>query len=198
MGCQREICQQIIEQEADYVIGLKGNQGRLREDVELFFDEYCERGIGQNFMKQCQTVDGAHGRIETRIYAVCSDTGWLDERHHWPGLKALVMVQSKREIKGEGKTTRQFYIASLNREPEEMATFIRNHWQIENSLHWVMDVTFRQDECRIRTGNAAANFATIKHAAVNLLRRDPGKMSIPQKRHSAAWDDDYMYKIITQ
>ena len=79
-----------------------------------------------------------------------------------------------------------------------MATFIRNHWQIENNLHWVMDVTFRQDECQIRTGNPAANFATIKHAAVNLLRRDPGRMSIPQKRHSAAWDDDYMYKIITQ
>lgn len=129
---------------------------------------------------------------------MCSDTGWLEERHHWPGLKAVVMVQSKREIKGDVKTVRQFYIASLNREPEEMATFIRNHWQIENNLHWVMDVTFRQDECRIRTGDAAANFATIKHAAVNLLRRDPGKMSIPQKRHSAAWDDDYMYKIITQ
>ena len=198
MGCQRKICQQIIGQEADYVIGLKGNQGRLREDVELFFDAYCERGIGQNFVKQYQTIDGAHGRIETRIYTVCSDTGWLEERHHWPGLKAVVMVQSKREIRGNVKTTQRFYIASLDRGAEEMATFIRNHWQIENSLHWVMDVTFRQDECRIRTGNAAANFATIKHAAVNLLRSDLAKISIPQKRHSAAWDDDYMYKIISQ
>ena len=93
---------------------------------------------------------------------------------------------------------RQFYIASLDKDAEEMAAFIRNHWQIENSLHWVLDVTFRQDECRIRTGNAAANFATIKHAAINLLRNDPDKMSIPQKRHSAAWDDDYMYQIINQ
>ena len=96
------------------------------------------------------------------------------------------MVQYKREIKGDVKTVRQFYIASLNREPEEMAAFIRNHWQIENNLHWFMDVTFRQDECRIRTGDAAANFAKIKPAAVNLLRRDPGKMSIPQKSHSGA------------
>lgn len=198
MGCQRKICQQIMDQEADYVIGLKGNQGRLREDVELFFDEHSERGIGESFIKQSQTVDARHGRIETRSYTVCSHTGWLEERHHWPGLKAIVMVQSKREIRGHIKTVKQFYIASLNREPEEMATFIRNHWQIENNLHWVMDVTFRQDECQIRTGNPAANFATIKHAAVNLLRRDPGRMSIPQKRHSAAWDDDYMYKIITR
>ncbi len=198
MGCQRRICQQIIDQEADYVIGLKGNQGRLHEDVELFFDEYCERGVAQNFMKQCQTIDGAHGRIETRSYVVCSDTSWLEERHHWSGMKAIIMVQSTREIKGDVKTTRQFYIASLDRGAEEMATFIRNHWQIENSLHWVMDVTFRQDDCRIRTGNAAANFATIKHAAINLLRNDPAKMSIPQKRHSAAWDDEYMYKIIAQ
>ena len=198
MGCQRKICQQIIDQKADYVIGLKGNQGRLREDVELFFDEYCERGVTQNFMKKCQTVDGDHGRIETRNYTVCGDTSWLEERHHWPGLKAIILVQSKREIKGNVKTKRPFYIASLDKEAEEMAAFIRNHWQIENSLHWVLDVTFRQDECRIRTGNAAANFATIKHAAINLLRTHPAKMSIPQKRHSAAWDDEYMYQIITQ
>ena len=163
-----------------------------------FFYEHSERGIGECFIKQSETVDAGHGRIETRSYTVCSDTGWLEERHHWLGLKAVVMVQSKSEIKGDVKTVRQFYIASLNREPEEMATFIRNHWQIENNLHWVMDVIFRQDECRIRKGDAAANFTTIKHAAINLLRRDPGKMSIPQKRHSAAWDDDYMYKIITQ
>lgn len=91
-------------------------------------------------------------------YTVCSDTGWLEESHHWPGLKAVVMVQSKREIKGDVKTVWQFYIASLNREPAEMATFIGNHWQIENNLHWFMDVTFRQNECRIRTGDAAANF----------------------------------------
>jgi predicted transposase YbfD/YdcC len=198
MGCQRKICQQIIDQEAEYVIGLKGNQGRLRKDVELFFDEHIARGIGGSFTKQSQTVDGDHGRIEIRSYTVCSHTGWLQDRHDWPGLKAVIMVQSKREIRGDVKTVRKFYIASLDREPEEMARLIRNHWQIENNLHWVLDVIFRQDECRIRKGNAAANFATIKHAAVNLLRTAPGKISIPQKRHSAAWDDEYMHKIIAQ
>ena len=128
MGCQRKMCQQTMDQEADYVIGLKGNQGRLREDLELFFDEHSERGIGESFIEQSQNTDAGYGRIETRSYTVCSDTGWLEERHHWPGLKAVVMVQSKREIKGDVKTVQQFYIASLKREPEEMATFIRNHW----------------------------------------------------------------------
>ena len=149
-------------------------------------------------MKQCQTIDRAHGPIETPIYTVCSDAAWLDERHHWPGLKAVVMVQSRREISGDVKTARQSCIASLERGAGKIARFIRNHRQIENSLQWVMDVTFRQDECRIRTGNAAADFATIKHADVNPLRNDPAKMSIPQKRHSAARDDDYMHKSISQ
>ena len=93
---------------------------------------------------------------------------------------------------------RRYYISSLNVEPEEMARTIRNHWQIENNLHWVMDMTYRQDECRIRTGFAAANFATIKRAANNLLQKAPGKKSLPMKRHSAAWDDDYLEAIVTQ
>jgi len=198
MGCQRKICRQIIDQEANYVIGLKGNQGSLREDVELFFDEHVERGIGGDFIKQSETVDGGHGRIETRKYTVCSDTGWLTERHQWPGLKSVVMTEYTREIRGNAETVRQFYIASFEEEPKRMAKYIRDHWQVENSLHWVLDVTFRQDESRIRTGNAAANFATINHAAMNLLRKTPGKMSLPQKRHSAAWDDDYLEKIIRQ
>ena len=92
MGCQRKICQQIIDQEADYVIGLIGNQGNLREDVELFFDEQRERGIGGDFVKKSETVDGDHGRIETRRYSVCSDIEWLKNRHGWPGLKAVVMT----------------------------------------------------------------------------------------------------------
>ena len=196
MGCQCRICQQIIDQGAAYVIGLKGNQGSLRKDVELFFDAYRERGIKGDFIRKSETIDGNHGRIETRRSTVGSDTEWIRDRHQWPGLKTVIMTEYTRETGGKAETVTRFHIASFEAEPETLAKYIRDHWQVENSLHRVLDVTFGQDECRIGTGNAAANFATIKHAAMHLLRRAPGKMSLPQKRHSAAWDDDYMEKII--
>ncbi len=198
MGCQRQICEQIIAQKGDYVIGLKGNQGMLHKDVELFFKEQDARDIADGFVKHSQTVDGDHGRLEVRKYTVITHIDWLNQRHKWPGLESVIMVQYSREIKGVIKKRRRYYIASINVEPEKIAHIIRNHWQIENNLHWVMDMTYRQDECRIRTGNAAANFATIKHAANNLLQKAPGKKSLPMKRHSAAWDDDYLEKIIRQ
>ncbi len=106
------------------------------------------------------------------------------------------MTEYTREIRGQAKTVRQFYISSVLEAPAKMAHHIRNHWQVENCLHWALDVNFRQDDCRIRTGNAVANFATINHAAMNLLRRAPGKISLPQKRRSAAWDDTYMEAAI--
>ena len=198
MGCQRAICQQVIDKEADYVIGLKGNQGNLRRDVELFFEEHSERGIGDQFVAGCQSIDANHGRIETRHCTVCCDVQWLAERHKWPGLQAVAMIQYTREIKGEAQTIRRFYISSVADSPEKMARYIRSHWEVENSLHWVLDVTFRQDECRIRQGNAAANFATIYHVATNLLRSNKDKISLPEKRRSAAWDDNYMETLIRQ
>ena len=198
MGCQRSICQQVIDKESDYVIGLKGNQGSLREDVEVFFDEHLERNIGGHFVTSAESIEAEHGRIETRRCTVCSDTQWLIERQNWTGLKAIVMTEYTREIKGKTETVRRFYISSFVDCPEKIAQYIRNHWQVENSLHWVLDVTFRQNECRIRKGNAAANFETINHAANNLLRSNPGNISMPQKRRSAEWDDDYMQTLISQ
>ncbi len=164
----------------------------------LIFDEQRERRIGEPFIWKNQTVDGDHGRLETRKYVVCPHFDWLNQRHKWPGLQSVIRVEYSREIKGKTKTRRRYYISSLNVGPKEIARIIRSNWQIENNLHWVMDMTFRQDECRIRTGNAAANFATIKHAANNLLQKAPGKKSLPMKRHSEAWDDDYLEKIIRQ
>ena len=198
MGCQRSICQQVIDQGSDYVIGLKGNQGSLREDVKVFFDEHLERNIGGQFVKSADTIEADHGRIETRCCTVCSDTQGLINRHNWTGLKAVLMTEYTREIRGKSETVRRFYISSFVDRPEEMARHIRSHWQVENSLHWVLDVTFRQDQCRIRQGNAAANFATINHAATNLLRGNPSKISLPQKQRSAAWDNDYMEELIRQ
>lgn len=198
MGCQRAICQQVIDNDADYIISLKGNQGNLRDDVELFFDEYLQRGIGENFTSSSQDTEADHGRIETRQCTVCTEVGWLAKRHNWPGLNAIIMTQYTRELKGNTETVRRYYIASKVADAKQVAHYIRSHWQIENSLHWVLDVTFRQDDCRIRKGNAAANFATIHHAANNLLRNKNDKISLPQKRRSAAWDDDYMEAIIRQ
>lgn len=198
MGCQRKICRTIQDAGADYVIGLKGNQGSLYKDVALFFDEHEARNIGGEFMSENQTVDADHGRMDTRSYTVCSEISWLQERHNWPGLQSIIMVNYTREVKGQTKTVRRLYISSLRVSGQQMATYIRAHWQIENTLHWVLDVTFSQDQHRIRTGNAAANFATIEHAASNLLRRAPGKQSLPMKRKSAAWDDDYLEQIIMQ
>ena len=180
----------------DYVIGVKGNQGKLREAVELFFDEHLERDIGGDFVKQSETLGTDHGRIETHRYTVCSDIEWLRARHDWPGLKTVIMTEYTHEIRGKCETIRRFHILSFADSPEKMARCIRDHWQVGNCLHWVLDATFQRDDCRIRKANAAANFATINQAALNLLRRVPSKkMNLPQKRRSAAWDDDDMEAI---
>ena len=198
-GANAKFAKKSKKKEAYYLINLKGNQGKLGKDVERFFNEHLKRNIGGDSVTQIETVDADHGRIETRRHTVCSDIDWLRARHNWPGLKSIVKTKYTYEIRGESKTEIRFYISSLADSAEKMARYIRDHWQVENCLHWVLDVTFRQDDCRIRTGNAAANFTTINHAAINFLKRVPGKkMSMPQKRRSAAWDDDYMEAIIRQ
>ena len=143
-----------------------------------------------------QTIDGDHGRIETRNYTVIHDVGWLQERHQWPGLKGFVMVESQREIDGKIMQETRFYITSLVLLADAIGPMIRAHWAIENSLHWVMDMVFRDDECRIRTGHAPANFTTLRHMAHNLIRKAPGKDSLRLRRKTAAWDDDYIASLI--
>lgn len=196
MGCQRDIAQQILDQKADYVLALKGNQGTLREDVEVFADEQKANGFKDTKVTQETTVDGDHGRIETRTCTVFHDVGWLQERHNWPGLKTVVMVESVRELNDKIERETRFYITSLVMLAHEIGPIIRGHWAIENSLHWVMDMIFRDDECRIRTQNAPANFTTIRHMAQNLLRRAPGKDSLRLRRKVAAWDDEFLASLI--
>ncbi|KAF0117528.1 MAG: ybfL [Rhodospirillaceae bacterium] len=193
MGCQRDIAQKIIDKKADYVLALKGNQGTLREDVEIFVAEQKEKGFVDTKISQDQTVDGDHGRIETRTVTVIHDVAWLQERHKWPGLQG---VESVREIGDKIETETRFYITSLLFLALRLAPIIRSHWAIENSLHWVMDMIFRDDECRVRTENAPANFATIKHMAHNLLRRASGKDSSRLRRKTAAWDDDFLAGLV--
>ena len=143
-----------------------------------------------------ETVDGDHGRIETRTCTVIHDVSWLQERHDWPGLKGVVMVESKREINGKIEQETRLYITSLVLLACLVAPMIRAHWMVENGLHWVMDMIFRDDECRVRTENAPANFTTLKHMAHNLMRRAPAKHSLRAKRKIAAWDDDFLASLI--
>lgn len=197
MGCQREIAKKVIDKKADYVLALKGNQGSLRDDVELFVAEQKANGFKDTTVSRDQTVDGDHGRIETRTTTVIHDVAWLQERHNWPGLNGVVIVDSTREIDGKTEHETRFYITSLLLLATQLGLIVRNHWAVENSLHWVMDMVFRDDECRVRTDHAPANFTTIKHMALNLLRRAPGKDSLRLRRKVAAWDDDFLASIVT-
>jgi len=204
MGCQRDIAEKILEKKADYILALKGNQGTLREDVEVFAAEQKANGFKDTKVSRHETVDGDHGRIETRTYTAIHDVAWLRERHDWPGLRGVVMVESTREIPGSSPATdkiereTRFYITSLVRLAHQLGPVIRSHWAVENSLHWVMDMIFRDDECRIRTDHAPANFTTLRHMALNLIRKSPGKDSLRLKRKIAAWDDNFLASLITE
>jgi predicted transposase YbfD/YdcC len=191
MGCQRDIAQAILDKKAEYVLALKGNQGSLREDVELFVTEQTAKGFADTEISQNTMIDGDHGRIETRTTTVVHDVEWLQKRHAWPGLKAVVIVESSREISGKTEETR-FYITSLVMAAALLGPIVRSHWAsehasegIENSLHWVMDMIFRDDESRVRTDHAPANFTTIKHIAYNLLRQAAGKDSLRLRRNTS-------------
>lgn len=197
MGCQRDIAQKILDKKADYILALKGNQGALRQDAELFAAEQTSRAFQDTKASRHRTVDGDHGRIETRQVTVIHDVGWLRDRHQWPGLKSLVRVESTRELAGKVERETRFYITSLALVATLIAPLVRDHWSIENSLHWVLDMVFRDDECRLRTDHGAANFTTLKHMALNLIRRAPGKDSMRLKRKVAAWDDDFLATVIT-
>ncbi len=132
MGCQRDIAQKVIDKKADYVLALKGNQTSLREDVELFATEQKAKGFTDTTISRDTTIDGDHGRIETRTTTVMHDVGWLQQRHAWPGLKAVVMVESSREISGKIETETRFYITSLVMLAHLLGPVVRSHWAVEN------------------------------------------------------------------
>jgi len=196
MGCQREIAQAILNRQADYVLALKGNQGKLLEDVEVFAQTHKAQDFADTKGTQHRDVEGDHGRIETRTTTVFHDVAWLQKRHDWPGLKSLVMVESVREIGERIERETRYYVSSLRVPAQQMGALVRSHWAVENSLHWVLDMVFRDDECRVRTAHAPANFTTIKHMALNLLRRAKDKLSIRARRKAAAWDDDFLAGLV--
>jgi len=196
MGCQRDIAKKIVAKKADYILALKGNQGTLREDVEVFANEQKTRQYKDTKISTHQTVDADHGRVETRTYTAIHDIAWLQERHDWPALKGVLMVESQRQFGEKIERETRFYITSLALEAKLSGPMIRDHWAVENGLHWVMDMTFRDDECRIRTEHAPANFTTLRHMAHNLVRKAPGKDSLRLRRKTAAWDDEFLVSLI--
>jgi predicted transposase YbfD/YdcC len=196
MGCQRAIAGKIIGKKANYILGLKGNQGSLRDDVELLVTEQKSSNFADTEISQAETIDADNGRIETRVTTVIHDVEWLRERHGWPGLNAVAIVDSTRESNGKIERETRYYITSLTVPAHLIGPMIRSHWAIENSLHWVLDMLFRDDECRVRTNHAPANFITIKHMACNLLRRHASKDSLRLRRKVAAWDDEFLASLI--
>ncbi len=197
MGCQRAITGKIVEKKADYVLGLKGNQGSLREDVELLFAEQKACDFADCEFSRAETIDAENGRIETRTTTVVHDVELLRKRHDWPGLKSVAMVESIRETGGEIARETRLYITSLTIATALLGPAIRSHWAIENSLRWILDMVFiRDDECQVRTDHAPANFTTFKHMACNLLRRPSSKDSLRLRRKIAGWDDDFLVSLV--
>lgn len=196
MGCQRNIAEKIRDKKADYIFALKGNQGKLHKDIAAFFKE--EQRINSKIITKGyhQTDERNHGRLELRRVTVCTDIKTLKEKHKWPGLTSIIMVEYIASENGENRSETRYYISSLSKTAVFMAKAIRQHWGIENGLHWVMDVVFGDDDCRIRKDNAPANFATIKHMASNVLRSSKEKESMKSKRHMAAWDEDFLFELI--
>ncbi len=197
MGCQRAFAQKIIDKKADYILALKGNQGTLRDDVECFANEQKAKDFNDTTVSRHETVDGDQGGIETRSVTVIHDIAWLQQLHQWPGLTSVVMVESNREIGGKIERETRFYITSLALLASLIGPYIRDHWAVENSLHWFRDMVFRDDERRLRTDNAPANFTALKHMALNLIRRAKTEDSIRVRRKVAAWDDQFLTSLIT-
>ena len=192
MGCQKEIAKAIVKKGADYVFSLKGNQSNLHDDVKLFF-----KGQDRQLLDHYETVDGEHGKIEIRNYWTSSDIEWLFGREKWKNLTTICMVERERQFENKTEKEVSYYISSVGSGAKTVASAIRNHWRIENSLHWVLDMTFREDESRIRNKNASQNFAVLRHIALNMIKKETSlKKSIKSKRLRAGWDNDYLIKVL--
>ncbi len=197
MGCQKQIAEQIVTGEADFVLALKGNQGNLYQDVYQFFQDSIDTNFEGLDWDYHETEDSNHGRVEIRRYWTVSSLGALSELNDWPMVNSIGIVESERQIGGKNSLEFRFYISSLAGDAKQFAKAVRNHWGIENSLHWVLDVAFREDESRIRIGNAPANLSIIRHLALNLIKKEKSlKVGTKVKRMRAGWDNDYLLKIL--
>ena len=192
MGCQRGIAEKIVAKKADYILAVKENQGHLLDEIKDSFQMLAADAF-------VEEIDCGHGRVEQRICSVIADLSLIEKAAEWASLQGLVRIQSERHHKATGKTEREirYYITSLKPDAKRLNASIRQHWGIENKLHWVLDVGFGEDLDRKRAGHAAQNFSVLNRIALNLLKQDKtSKRGIHGKRLKAGWDNDYLLRLL--
>jgi predicted transposase YbfD/YdcC len=200
MGCQKDIAEMVVQNKGDYILALKGNHKNFHEDVEHLFSSELDSNSPSVHFEHHKDLDYGHSRLERRKIAVTHDIEWLTNKKEWRGLKSLVMVESDVQG-GRNSTERRYFISSLRADAREFGKHIRAHWGIENSLHWVLDVVFREDDSRIRNEKAAENMAIFRHTALNLLqmaKTEYKRMSIKRLRKLAGWSEEHLEKILSQ
>jgi predicted transposase YbfD/YdcC len=191
------IAQAILEAKASYLLAVKGNQETLAREIAAYFDAAPPEHLGR-----CRDIDKGHGRIETRIAAVASEVDWLSGERRYPGelrlpgIKTIIRIETKTELKDRCRAETRYFIASLNLSARQALDAVRSHWAIENSLHWVLDVTFNEDQSRLRKGHGALNMAIIRHFAINLVRAVNDKKTIKLRRKSAGWNPNILADIL--
>jgi predicted transposase YbfD/YdcC len=201
IGCQKEIAQQLVDQEADYLLAVKGNQEHLLADIELLFRLAEQNDFAKVDCNYARTVNKGHNRIEVRrCWAISGEESlqFLQNYEEWPKLRTVIRIMSERHIGQSVSRQYRYYISSLPNDAEHLLQVKRNHWAIENGLHWVLDVAFREDDSRVRKGNGARNLALFRHMAVNLLKNEKtAKGGIHNKRMQAAWNEQYLVKVLS-
>ncbi len=193
LNCQRSIAEQIVRQGGDYALALKGNQGSLHDDVRQYLDDPETKAATSK-----PDVDAGHGRIETRTASVSTDIGWLQEDHQWPGLKAVGKVVRIRETPAKTTTETAYYLLSTELTPERLNEVVREHWGVENRLHWRLDVVMNEDQDRTRLGHGPENLAILRHMALNAMQNEGSKGSLRGKFKRAGWNDEFLCKLLTQ
>jgi predicted transposase YbfD/YdcC len=198
MGCQKAIAQTMVERGAEYVLALKEPPPTLSEDVTLFLNDARDTGCTDVEHAYHATVDGDHGRMETRRYWITSQIEWLGAQASWAHLPSVGMVESRREIGATVPIDTRYFLTALPAQGIRFAQAVRQHWGIENALHGVLDVAFNEDACRIRKDQGAQICAVLRHIALNLLRHEPHhKRGITARRKRAGWDRDYLVQVLT-
>ena len=200
MGCQTDIAAEITAQDADYVLALKGNQGRLHEDVAAMFAYLKKRGFADVAHDYHKSVSGGHGRIEIRECWAFDPHQWREyfrTLEEWSQLRSVVMVEAQRQTATQLTCETRFYISSLESDARRLLHAIRSHWGIENGLHWVLDIAFREDDSRVRVDHAPENMAVLRHIALTLLKQEQSaRCGTHAKRLKCAWDESYLMKVL--
>ena len=197
MGCQTEIARQIVDAHADYCLAVKGNQPTLHQGLVDFFDDHLDDDFARTPVRRYQTAEKGHGREEIRYYFICPVPEDLPDRSRWAHLKAIGIAISNTQRDGKDCNDVRYYILSKYVAARRFANAVRSHWGIENRLHWQLDVTFQEDQCRIRQGHADANFSILRRTALSLLKNESTlKVGIKNKRLTAGWNDSYLKKVL--